>query len=290
LRSELAEPLPPIEADSTQIRQVVMNLITNASEACGDGSGVITISTGSAHVDRDFLTITFMDGSLPEGDYVFVEVSDTGCGMDAETQARLFDPFFTTKATGRGLGMAAVLGIVRGHRGAIQCQSQIGGGTTFKVLFPIASGVTESQTATRLPAKGIRSGTILVVDDEDGVRSVARLALERQGFKVLVAKDGIEGIEIYRLCQDEIAVVLLDMMMPRLNGDEVFRELRAIREDVRVILSSGYNEQEATTRFAGSQLAGFIQKPYRLVDLVELVNRVLGGEIVHSDPAHQWNA
>ena len=278
----LAPDLSPILADATQIRQVVMNLLTNASEAVGDPPGTITLVTGSVHADRQYLAGAFVDEDLPEGDYVFLDVSDTGCGMDAETQAKIFDPFFSTKFSGRGLGLAAVLGIVRGHRGAIRVYSEPGHGTTVKVLFPAAveQGTHEpaapTEDAAPGPAEDFRgSGTVLVIDDEPSVRDVARAILERAGFDVLVAASGREGLERFRAGADRIVAVLLDMTMPDLAGEEVFAELRSIRPDVPVILSSGYNEQDATRRFAPAGLAGFIQKPYLPADLLSKVRVAL---------------
>ena len=275
LRLNLMKDLPAIEADSTQIRQVIMNLISNASEAAGEKSGFITITTGLLTVDREYLATTFLDDSLTEGRYTFLEISDTGAGMDEATRNRVFEPFFTTKAAGRGLGLAAVLGIVRGHKGAIKLYSEPMHGTTVKIMLPSISEPAEKVAERKTPASPVKTGTILVVDDEEGVRTFAQRALQRQGFKVLVAKDGREGVDVYRLFQDEIVLVLLDMTMPNLNGEDAFREMRTIREDVRVILSSGYNEQEATNRFIGKRLAGFIQKPYRPTDLFELIDRIL---------------
>jgi len=274
--------LPPILADATQIRQVVMNLLTNASEAIGDSPGTITLVTGSVHADRQYLAGAFVDEDLPEGDYVFLDVSDTGCGMDAETQAKIFDPFFSTKFSGRGLGLAAVLGIVRGHCGAIRVYSEPGHGTAVKVLFPAAveQGTHEpaaaAEDAAPGPVEDFRgSGTVLVIDDEPSVRDVARAILEKAGFEVLVAASGREGLERFRACADRIVAVLLDMTMPDLAGEEVFAELRSIRPDVPVILSSGYNEQDATRRFAPAGLAGFIQKPYLPADLLSKVRAAL---------------
>ena len=276
--------LPLILADATQIRQVVMNLLTNASEAVSDAGGTITLVTGSVHADRRYLAGAFVDENLSEGDYVFLEVSDTGCGMDAETQAKIFDPFFTTKFSGRGLGLAAVLGIVRGHRGAVRVYSEPGHGTTVKVLFPAADvegqGTHEPaapvEDAAPVPAEGFRgSGTVLVIDDELSVRDVACAILERAGFDVLVAASGREGLERFRAGADRIVAVLLDRTMPDLAGEEVFAELRSIRPDVPVILSSGYNEQDATCRFVPAGLAGFVQKPYLPADLLLKVRAAL---------------
>jgi PAS domain S-box-containing protein len=276
LKSNFAKALPAIEADPTQIRQVVMNLITNASEALEEKNGVISISTGWMECDSEYLRDTYLDVDLPPGPYVYVEVADTGCGMDEDTKGKLFDPFFTTKFTGRGLGLAAVLGIVRGHGGTIKVYSEKGKGSVFKVFFPASetpvakSGATD---ASVLPLNG--QGTILVVDDEETVRRLSRRILERAGYKVFTASDGTEGLELYRQYADTIDLVLLDMTMPRLGGEAAFRELRRIRSDVRVLLSSGYNEQEATSGFAGKGLSGFIQKPYTPDELYAAISRVL---------------
>ena len=278
LRFDFAPSLPPIEGDATQIRQVVMNLITNASDALGERSGVITIRTGAAPVDRSYLQSTYMDDNLPEGPYAYIEVSDSGCGMDAETRARIFDPFFTTKFTGRGLGLAAVLGIVRGHKGGIKVYSEVGQGTTFKVLFPCKPEAAPAPEAAAGPEEARRgAGLVLVVDDEETVRSVSKMALEKSGFSVMTAGDGREGLSVFQSHGAAIDLVVLDMTMPHMNGEEAFREMRRLRPGARVILSSGYNEHEATHRFAGKGLAGFIQKPYRARDLVEKVAELLGG-------------
>ena len=277
LKYNFAKNLPAIEADASQIRQVVMNLIINASEAIGEKSGVVTVSTSVIEADRSYLTETYLDENLPEGCYVSLEVADTGCGMDEQTQKKIFDPFFTTKFTGRGLGLAAVLGIVRGHGGAVKIYSQPQRGSTFKVLFPAsqqpAAEESVGTSATEQEWRG--SGVILVVDDEETVRIAAKLMLERRGFTVLTAEDGRAALEVFRSRVDEIVVVLLDLTMPHLDGEETFRELRRIRSDVRVILSSGYDEQETTSRFAGKGLAGFLQKPYGVGPLGEKIRQVL---------------
>ena len=276
LKYNFADNLPTIEADGAQIRQVVMNLIINASEAVGEESGVVTVSTGVIEADRSYLSETYLDENLPEGDYVGLEVADTGCGMDEQTQQKIFDPFFTTKFTGRGLGLAAVLGIVRGHAGAMKIYSQPQRGSTFKVLFPASRqpvGESAGPSATEQEWRG--SGVILVVDDDEPVRITAKLMLEKLGFTVLTAEDGRAALEVFRSRGDEIVVVLLDLTMPHLDGEETFRELRRLRPDVRVILSSGYNEQETTSHFAGKGLAGFLQKPYGLRPLGEKIRQVL---------------
>jgi two-component system cell cycle sensor histidine kinase/response regulator CckA len=276
LRYNFAADLPAVEVDATQMRQVIMNLITNASEALGNQSGIISVSTGVIDCNRAYLVDSYLDDKLPEGRYVYLEVADTGGGMDEETQRRIFDPFFTTKFTGRGLGLAAVLGIVRGHQGAIKVYSEVGQGSTFKVLLPAkewALGEREPRLAQIVqPFPG--GGTILLVDDDPEVRGVGTQMLERLGFKVLTAAHGRDGLKIFQECGSEIDCVILDLTMPEMGGEEVFRELHRLRRDVRVILSSGYNEQDVTQKFAGKGLAGFIQKPYRVANLREVLSRV----------------
>lgn len=275
LKLNFAPNLPSVDADASQLRQVVMNLIVNASEAIGDRSGVITLSTGAMDCDRGYLSEAWLDEQLPEGMYVFIEVADTGAGMDAETRSRIFDPFYTTKFTGRGLGLAAVLGIVRGHRGAIKVYSELGKGTTLKVLFPASQrgAVREEGSAVRGIYEG--KGTVLLVDDDESVRAVGRKMLERIGFSVVTAADGAEAIARFRERADDIICAIVDLTMPHVDGAETFRELRRMRPGVRVILSSGYNEQDVTQRFVGKGLAGFIQKPYQLSTLVAVLKEVL---------------
>jgi PAS domain S-box-containing protein len=276
LSTHFAENLPSVEGDATQIRQVVMNLITNASEALGDKAGTVRVTTGVQEIDANYLADTFLDDRLPEGRYVFLEVTDTGVGMSEETRKRLFDPFFTTKFTGRGLGLAAVLGIVRGHKGAIKVYSEPGKGTSMKVLFPAGRAAPiRDGVPPRVTDDWRGAGTVLVADDEPTVRSLAKRVLTRAGFSVLLAADGREAVEVFRANADAVTAVLLDMTMPQLGGEEVFRELRRQRPDVRVILSSGYNEQDATNHFVGKGLAGFLQKPYRPVDLLDKLREAL---------------
>jgi PAS domain S-box-containing protein len=276
LRFDFSQELAPIAADATQIRQVVMNLITNASESLGEQGGAIVVSTGVEECDADYLRDNYLGDNLPAGTYVFLEVSDTGCGMDAPTQARIFDPFYTTKFAGRGLGLAAVLGIVRGHRGGIKVYSEPGQGSTFRLLFPASTAQVPppplEPAAEPVHAEG---GAVLLIDDEAAVRSTARTMLERAGFTPFVAESGPEGVDLLRKYADQIGLVILDMTMPQMSGEETFRELRAVNPDVRVILSSGYTEQDAMERFHESGLAGFIQKPYRSKELQRRIREVL---------------
>ena len=277
LRYSFAANLPAVEVDATQIRQIIMNLITNASEAIGEQGGAISISTGVMDCDRAYLSESYLDEKLPEGRYVFLEVADTGSGMDDETRRRIFDPFYTTKFTGRGLGLAAVLGIVRGHRGAIKVYSESGKGTIFKILLPAVAWKPGDRMPQAAPAAAPQyRGTILLIDDDAHVRHVAKEMLGRLGLKVLTAAHGREGLEIFRARGREIDCVLLDLTMPGMGGEEAFQELRRLRRDVRVVLSSGYDEQDATQQFVGKGLAGFIQKPYTVAKLQEVFARVLG--------------
>jgi PAS domain S-box-containing protein len=273
------EPLPALRGDPSQIRQIVMNLVINASEALGEHAGTITLATGLMKCTRDDLSDAWFDERLAEGLYIWLEVSDNGCGMDPETRRRIFEPFFTTKFTGRGLGLSAVLGIVRGHRGALKVHSEPGVGTTFKVLFPAVEQdwmVVARPDAVK-PAGRQHAGTILLVDDEESVRTTACRMLERSGFQVLTAADGRKALEIYRARRSEIALVLLDLTMPDLDGEETFHALRQIDPNVRVILSSGYTESEIIPRFAGQGLTGFLQKPYTTTALVDCLRGPLGG-------------
>jgi len=270
--------LPRIEADASQIRQVVMNLIINASEAIGDNPGILSLATGAMECDRDYLRGIGEGDELPEGRYVFLEVTDTGTGMDKEMRKKIFDPFFTTKFTGRGLGLAAVLGIVRGHRGTIKVYSEVGKGSTFKVLFPATGKAAISVNGPKVPNEGWKgTGTVLLADDEEMVRQVGVGMLESLGFRVLTATDGQEAVEVFRTHMDEIRCVVLDLTMPRMDGEETFREIRRLHPGARVILTSGYNEQQVTQRFAGGGLSGFIQKPYKLNDFRSKLHQVLEG-------------
>ncbi len=276
LKYNLEENLPAVEVDTAQIQQVIMNLIINASDAIGKKSGIVSITSGVMDCDENYLTETYLDDKLKPGPYVYLEVSDTGTGMDEETRQKIFDPFFSTKFTGRGLGLAAVLGIIRGHKGAIKVYSEPGKGSTFKILFPVTDKAMESLVK---PEKQMddwqSSGGVLIVDDEETIRLLAAETLKRAGMKTYLARDGKVALDIFKEHADEIRVVLLDMTMPRMDGIETFRELRRIKASVKVILSSGYNEQDATNSFVGKGLAGFLQKPYKAAHLIEVMRKIL---------------
>ncbi len=284
LRLKLAAGLPPVEVDATQLRQVVMNLITNASEALGEAPGTVTLWTGITYAGGAVLTDALGGEALEPGRYVYLRVEDTGCGMDEATCVRVFEPFFTTKFAGRGLGLAATLGIIRGHRGAIRLRSRPGEGTTFEVLLPPArlrrrppprlkrEPEREGGETTARPVQG---STVLVIDDEDAVRGSARRMLVRHGAKVLMAADGRQGVRVFRKHADQVDLVLLDLTMPRMSSDAVFRALRKVRPDVPVLLASGYSQSDAAARFAGLDLAGFVRKPFQMSTLIAQVRAAM---------------
>jgi PAS domain S-box-containing protein len=255
---ELTPGLPAVTADPTQVRQVVMNLITNASDALGDAAGTITLRTG-------------LDGEL-----VFLEVSDTGVGMDTGTLQRIFDPFFSTKFTGRGLGLAAVMGIVESHHGHIRIRSAPGEGTTFRILFPAVPDSADVGPPRVSATQWRGQGTVLVVEDEEGVREVVRRMLERLGFQVITAEDGIAALERLEAHQGAIAAVLLDLSMPRMTGQEALHEIRRLRPDVPMVLMSGYTEQEVASKLLDSVggATGFLQKPFLPEDLTSVLREV----------------
>ncbi len=280
LSFSMAPGLSAIEADATQLRQVVMNLVVNASDAIGESEGEIRVRTDLIHLTADEARDRFPAANLVAGEYACLSVSDTGSGMDATTRARIFEPFFTTKFTGRGLGLAAVLGIVRGHRGGLRVESEPGVGTTFELVFPIVAdaAVPHHPVARPSAVEWTGHGKVLIVDDEDTVRTVTARALKKFGFEVLQAADGQAGVDLYEKHADELECVLLDMTMPRLNGAEAFHKIRDIRPDARVILMTGYAEEEVASRFAGQGLSGFVQKPYDLAALRETMRTVIEPE------------
>ncbi len=274
LRFQFSDETPIVRADATQIRQVVMNLITNASDAIGTRNGLVTVRTGVRHCNEDYLASATVPGATCAGDYAFLEVTDTGIGMDRETREKIFDPFYSTKFTGRGLGLAAVQGIVRGHDGALFLKSSRGGGTTFKVYLPLK--VNESTETEEAQVKAAASKpSVLLVDDEETVRSVAKRMLERMGLEVVIARDGSEALDTFRANPMRFDLVLLDMTMPNMGGEECLRELRNLRPDVRTILSSGFTEPKSLTELGEGARTGFLQKPYDRGQLTELVSSML---------------
>jgi PAS domain S-box-containing protein len=280
-----------VEANAAQIRQIVMNLVSNAADAIGSEQGEITVRTGLMLMDRVYLVTAHADEGLSEGVYGYVTVSDTGAGMDGATVSRVCDPFFTTKPHRQGMGLATVLGFVRGHKGALKIDSQLGRGTTVIVLLPLSE-----RPSTRIDPQQVKPdppsvsetapprGTVLIAEDDETVRAVAKSALEQAGFEVLVARDGRQAVSVFREHSSEIDLVLLDLAMPRMRGEEALREIRSVRSDAPIVLTSGYSQREIGQRFKGHDLAGFLQKPYRHAALLREVHRAIGGE--GDDPPH----
>ncbi len=282
LSLQMDRSLPRMMADPGQIQQIIMNLIVNASEAIGEKAGVVTIATGLMDCSEACLEQSRLKEKPGPGKYIYIEVKDTGCGMDEGTRERLFDPFFSTKFTGRGLGMSAVLGIVKGHKGAIMVESEPGMGTAIRVLFPVpdagpadtVEGLSPARSAAEVTEQPA-SGTVLVVDDEEMVLELCKTMIELMGYSVLTASDGKEALAVFREHSDEIACVILDLTMPRMDGITAFQAMKGAKSDARVIISSGYSVDEVATRFQGSKPSGFIKKPFELKVLQKEIERVI---------------
>ena len=277
----LRRDVPPVEADPAQVRQVIMNLITNAADAIGARSGRIVLTTGSMVADAAYLADVRVGGDAVPGEFVYVDVQDDGCGMNQETVDRVFDPFFTTKFTGRGLGLAAVLGIVRRHHGGIKITTAPGCGTTFRVLLPAsqaaappvsAQATQAAPVAPVAPARAVtQSARVLIVDDEQPVLRVASEMLKRAGFAVDTALGGEQAVALASEPGRVFDIVLLDMTMPKMNGAETFTRLRRLNPAQRVVLMSGYASEEAVSRFGLEGLTGFVQKPFMPASLVKSI-------------------
>jgi PAS domain S-box-containing protein len=275
LRLALFKQPAVIEADPGQMQQIIMNLLINAVQAIDEERGTITVVTGRQAISGEEWFYWQKTGRpLAPDHYITLEIHDTGQGMDEMTIERIFDPFFTTKPSGHGLGLAAVQGIVRGHKGGLRVYSMPNEGTTFKLLFPaLQKDEVDLELSENGLAKTAVQATLLVIDDETAVLEAVTDILQDNGWQVLIASSGAAGLEIYRERGDNIDLVLLDLSMPGMNGEETFRNLRYLNSQVRVILSSGYNEIEATHRFVGKRLAGFIQKPYNAQQLQEMIRQ-----------------
>jgi signal transduction histidine kinase/CheY-like chemotaxis protein len=291
LKFNLADSLPLIDVDKTQLRQIIMNLVINASDAISKKSGVISISTGLMYCDQEYFNSTELSGwnapitNQPNSKpYLFIEVSDSGCGIDKNNLNQIFDPFFTTKFTGRGLGLAAVLGIIKAHKGTVKVYSEENIGTTFKILLP------QSDTCTNFRLNGITekevhvesklSGTVLIVDDEETIRSMTRTMLETVGYRVYEAADGRESLDVYKENQQSIDVVLMDLTMPHMDGEEAFRELRRINNRVKLILCSGFSKHDIQEKFSGKGVAGYLQKPFQMSQMLELVSETITSDVL----------
>ncbi|MGC4073555.1 MAG: MASE1 domain-containing protein [Nibricoccus sp.] len=272
----LERPLSLIRAAPAQMQQIVMNLVLNAAEAIGENAGRITIRTRSQHFDAAELKRRFLSAPLAAGPYVLIEVSDTGCGMTRETMERIFEPFFTTKFTGHGLGLAAVMGIVRSHGGGICVASEPGKGSAFSIVFPSAVGSTPSIPISKtLSPFGRAVGLALVVDDEAHVRTLVSKILTMLGFSVVTAVDGLDALENFRRDSEQLKVVILDLTMPRMDGEQAFLEMNRMNPGVPVILMSGFSEKLTLDRFATTKPAGFLAKPFDLKTVQERVMAVV---------------
>jgi signal transduction histidine kinase/ActR/RegA family two-component response regulator len=266
--------LPAVDADPSQMRQVVMNLMTNAADAIPGGAGRIVLTTGTMDADAAYLAEAEVGRDAVPGRFVFVEVKDSGCGMDRATRSRIFDPFFTTKFAGRGLGLAAVLGIVRRHRGAIAIDTEPGQGTTFRVLFP-ASHAAAAPPAAPTTSQQSGGSRVLIVDDEPSVLRVASEMLKRAGFTVESAGGGEDAVALAGQPNAAFDVVLLDMTMPKMNGAETFKRLQVLQPGLPVVLMSGFSSEEAVSRFGLEGLSGFVQKPFTPVGLIKTITEAL---------------
>ena len=274
LRFELANHMPAVEADSTQIQQIIMNLVINASEAIGDNDGVVSLTTGVQQCAESFFRDSLWGTIRPEGEYAFVEVADTGVGIAPDDLFRIFEPFYSTKFTGRGLGLAAVQGIVNSHRGAIKLTSELGKGSRFRILLPASAKPMASVAAKEQPlVKGV--GTILLVDDEEAIRTITGKMLEAIGYTVIMATDGYEAVQLVTAQRTSITCVLLDLNMPRMNGEETYSEIRKLAPALPILISSGYGEQDILARFSDKRDVGVIQKPYQMASLREKLHEIL---------------
>ncbi len=278
LETDLPDDLPAVNGDVTRLRQVVLNLVTNATEAHTAEGGVVRVCCRERLVAEDEFQDTFGSADRKPGPYVVLEVTDTGVGLDPTLRSRIFEPFFSTKASGRGHGLAAVLGIVTAHGGHIQVESALGVGTTFRVFLPRSSELALVQPAqsSALPAPSGEGRCVLLVDDDEAVLEVGCAFLERAGFRVLTASGGFAALEVFRREGAAVDVVVLDLAMPDLSGEETFEALRALRADVPVVLVSGYDRKQAAERFRTRGIEDFVRKPYEPDELTGSVVRALG--------------
>lgn len=282
LHLNLPVNIPPIMADSSQIEQIIMNLLINASEAIGDKTGIINLMTGVEEFSKEKLDKSRVQEKLPPGKYLYLNISDSGCGMKPETLDKIFDPFYSTKFTGRGLGMSAVMGIVKAHKGAIFIESEDGKGTDIKVLFPIFAPEKISVKSSEQPlyngagqSLNDSKGTLLIADDEMPVRNLCKNMLEYMGYNLCLACDGIEAVELFKMHQKNLKCALLDLNMPNLDGLGAFSELRKLQPDLKIILMSGYHEDEIIRNFSGKRFSGFLRKPFDMNQLKSELERLL---------------
>jgi len=273
LKNKTQKNLPNIEADEVQVQQVLMNLIINGAEAIGEEKGSVAVSTGVQELTEPMMTSLLETGSITPGSYVYIEIVDSGCGMTEETLSKIFDPFFSTKLAGRGLGLAAVIGIVRSQKGGIQVQSKPNEGTKFRVFFPVSDAKSLNEEEEILDFRG--KGLVLLVDDDHAVRLVVRQMFERFGFTVVEAENGRVGVNLLLKHEKEVCLVLLDLAMPVLSGEEAFREMRQLSPELPIIFTSGFDETEATRRFVSEDVTRFLQKPFNSHDLAGKLSLLL---------------
>jgi PAS domain S-box-containing protein len=276
LHFDLDPELPAIQADAAQIQQVVMNLVTNASDAIGDQEGTIRLTTTTATLGEHELRQHFTGNARVPGRYVLLEVADSGCGIPDEVMARIFDPFFTTKAAGRGLGLSAMLGILRGHNAGMSIHSEVGQGSRFRICFPASESIPDEATQ-RWSEEAFRDlkAHVLLVDDEDLVLQTIGAALESLGLTVATARDGVEAVEAFRAATPRPDLVIMDLTMPRMDGREAFQAMHQLDASVPVLLSSGFTQQDSLETESGHGPAGFIQKPYQIKELRRMLQRLL---------------
>jgi len=283
------ESVPSLEVDASQLRQVIMSLVMNAAESIGDGQGVVTVSTGQMRADEDYVLSSVGYHDAEPGDYAYLDIEDTGCGMDEATLQRVFDPFFSTKFAGRGLGMSAVLGIIQSHKGLIHVCSDVGVGTTFRILLPLPEIKMEKGidfnlpiiNSPKMPEEVLPHGTVLVADDEAEVREIACVMLEEMGYSTLEACDGEQAVQIFSEQANDIQAILLDETMPKMNGDKAIEFIRKIRNDIPVVLTSGHAQEDVEQLFSGTGVDCFIQKPYAQ----ETLQQALHDAIARHKPA-----
>jgi len=283
ISSDLAADIPLVSVDASQLRQVTMNLIINAAEAIGEAQGEVLVSLAKNTIRADQRETDYLGAFIPPGEYVCLEVTDNGCGMDDETQRRIFEPFYTTKFAGRGLGISVVLGIIKGHKGALQLFSQPGQGTTFKVFLPVqihkpAADQTIPQPA--LPESWQGKGTVLLVEDEEQVICIAEEMLEDLGFTVIKAANGQEALDLYQQHAEAITLVVTDIGMPVMDGYALCRELNRLNSKLPIIISSGFGDRAISSRIAAEDIAGLVNKPYDFdqlrIALKNVVEKVRG--------------
>lgn len=281
IKLDLKRDVPEISGDSAQIQQVIMNLIINAAEAIGDNNGTIMVGLKKINIQAGQLEIDFLGKVISAGEYACLEVCDDGCGMDENVSKRIFEPFYTTKFTGRGLGMSAILGIIKSHNGSLQLSSKPGVGTAFKVYFPLpdkVAAVKSEQKPLHAPFDNL-NGTVLLVDDEGALRTIGSALVNTMGYKAITAVNGSEALSLCKARGGEIDLVMLDLIMPEMGGVEAYHELRKINKDMPVIICSGYGAESVSTITATDDNASFLHKPYNSTELCRVLNEKMIAKI-----------